>query len=459
VSTDATDDVAEQLEAVLGGRVASLRRLSGGASRITSAFDLETQTGKPRPLILQQLRGAGPVHHPGIDTEAGLLRAAGGAGVPVPEVVASGAADGLPPGWLVVERLEGESIPRRILRDEEFAAALPTLNDQTARALAAIHSIDPASVPGLPRQDPLGRPLDFLDALHQVRPILELGARWLALGHPPREGAVLLHGDFRMGNFLVDTTGLRAVLDWELAHLGDPAEDIGWLCARSWRFGGPGRVGGFGDLDGFLAAYTAASGRTVDRDGIRWWEAYATVKWAVVCLLQAAAHLSGATPSVELAAIGRRVCESEWDLLVLMGVAMPGVPETLSGNDPAKAGEAASSGASPLFGRPSKTELVEAVRHYLDKVIASAEGAARFEARVAHNVLSMVGREMDMGQELQAAHHQRLLALGFPDDSAVAQAIRAGRYDQDLGGLGAVLAEDTRDQLLVSHPSYLDEFL
>ncbi len=450
-------DVADRLGAVLSGRVTGLRQLSGGASRITSAFDLETPTGKRRPLILQQLRGAGPVHHPGIETEAGLLRAAGGAGVPVPEVVASGAVDGLPPGWLVVERLEGETIPRRILRNGEFAAALPVLSDQTARALAAVHSMDPASIPGLPAEDPLGRPLDFLDALHQVRPVLELGARWLALGPPPGDGPVVVHGDFRMGNFLVDATGLRAVLDWELAHQGDPAEDIGWLCARSWRFGGPGRVGGFGDVEGFLATYTAASGRTVDLDRIRWWEAYATVKWAVVCLLQASAHLSRATRSVELAAIGRRVCESEWDLLGLLGVARPAVPETMSGEEPGEAREGGWPGASPLFGPPSMAELVEAVREYLDKVIASAEGAARFEARVAHNVLSMVGREMDQGDGLQAAHHQRLQALGYPDDRAVAAAIRAGRYDDDLDGLGAVLAADTRDQLLVSHPSYLDQ--
>ena len=128
----------------------------------------------------------------------------------------------------------------------------------------------------------------------------------------------------------------------------------------------------------------------------------------------------------------------------------------VAGNDAAEAAEAGSSGASPLFGRPSKTELVEAVRDYLDKVIASAEGAARFEARVAQNVLSMVGREMDMGQAFQAAHHQRLMTLGFPDDWALAEAIRADRYDHDLDGLGAVLAENTRDQLLVSHPSYLE---
>ncbi|HZM53915.1 MAG TPA: phosphotransferase family protein, partial [Acidimicrobiales bacterium] len=237
-----TTDVAEHLGAALGGRVASVRQLSGGASRVSSAFDLETPSGEVRALILQQVRGTGLAERSDIQVEASLLRAARGAGVPVPDVVAAGAADGLHPGWLVVERLEGETIPRRILRDEGFAVARPALTDQTARALAAVHSIDPASVPGLPGADPLRHSLDFLDALHEVRPVLELGVQWLDNGGPPLDESVVVHGDFRMGNFLVDGGGLRGVLDWELAHLGDPAEDIGWLCARAWRFGGPGRV-------------------------------------------------------------------------------------------------------------------------------------------------------------------------------------------------------------------------
>ncbi|MGD0394714.1 MAG: phosphotransferase family protein [Acidimicrobiales bacterium] len=454
MGTDTTS-VAEQLGAALGGRVASLRRLSGGASRVTSAFDLETPSGTVRELILQQVRAAGPAPRPDIRMEAGLLRAARGVGVPVPDVVAAGTADGLPPGWLVVERLAGETIPRRILRDEGLAAVRPALVDQTARALAAIHAIDPATIPGLPPTDPLGRPLDFLDGLHEVRPVIELGARWLAHGRPPDDERVVVHGDFRMGNFLIDATGLRAVLDWELAHQGDPAEDIGWLCARAWRFGGPGRVGGFGDVDRFLATYADAGGRTVDADRIRWWEAYATVKWAVVCLLQASTHLSGATRSVELAALGRRVCESEWDLLALMGVAMPTVPGPESGAGPDEVGDGRPAGWSPLFGRPSLAELVEAVRGYLDQVMASADGGARFEARVAGNVLTIVGRQLELGPTLQAAHAQRLRTLGFGDDPTLAAAIRAGRYDDDLRGLGAVLAEGTRDQLLVANPSYL----
>jgi aminoglycoside phosphotransferase (APT) family kinase protein len=460
VSADTTD-VAGRLGVALGGRVTEVRRLSGGASRVTSAFDLETPSGAVRALVLQQVRGvvAGGLsgQGPEIQVEARLLRAANGAGVPVPGVVAAGADDGLPPGWLVVERLDGETIPRRILRDEEFAAARRAMCDQAAQALAAVHSIDPELIPGLPGADPLRHPLEFLDALHEVRPVLELGARWLDRSRPPVDESVVVHGDFRMGNFLVDGGGLRGVLDWELAHMGDPAEDIGWLCARAWRFGGPGRVGGFGELDRFLAVYASASGRRVDIDRVRWWEAYATVKWAVICLLQASAHLSGITRSVELAAIGRRVCESEWDLLALMGAAMPVVPGPASGGGTDDNRLGARSSANPLFGRPTVAELVEAVGEYLDtKVMASSEGGARFEARVARNVLAMVSRELALGPAALAAHAERLVGLGAPDEATVASAIRSGRYDDDLLGVGAVLAVGVRDQLLVVNPAHLD---
>ena len=140
----------------------------------------------------------------------------------------------------------------------------------------------------------------------------------------PAGRRVTVHGDFRTGNLLVGPDGLRAVLDWELAHAGDAAEDIGWLCAPAWRFGGPGPVGGFGALDDLLEGYAAAGGAVIDPVRVRWWQVYATVKWAVICALQASAHLSGATRSVELAAIGRRVCESEWDLCTLLGLAPDG---------------------------------------------------------------------------------------------------------------------------------------
>jgi aminoglycoside phosphotransferase (APT) family kinase protein len=128
----------------------------------------------------------------------------------------------------------------------------------------------------------------------------------------------VVHGDFRNGNLVVGPDGVRAVLDWELVHVGDPMEDLGWLCTRAWRFGGAPPVGGFGEYDDLVAAYEKRSGVAVDRDVLRWWELLGTVKWGVICVVQANRHLVGGQRSVELAAIGRRVCEQEYDCLNLL---------------------------------------------------------------------------------------------------------------------------------------------
>ncbi len=445
------DQVSTVLGRALGGTVRDLRRLSGGASRVTSVFELDGGDGTVRTLILQQQRGDGVAQGGTVRAEASLLQAARAAGVPVPGVVAAGERGGLDPGWLVVERIEGETIPRKILRDPEWTAARAALTGQCGRALAAIHAIDPRTVEGLPPRDPLRDPLPFLDGLGEVRPALELGVRWLE-AHRPRSGRrVTVHGDFRNGNLLVDREGLRAVLDWELAHAGDPAEDVGWLCARAWRFGGSGRVGGFGDLSALLDAYVAGGGEAIEPDRVTWWEVYATVKWALICALQASAHLTGATRSVELAAIGRRVCESEWDLFVVLGLA-PEVEEPPPAVDPGPP----ASVAAP-FGRPTAAELVAAVREYLERsVMETADGGARFQARIARNVLLTVSRELELGPAITEAHANRLARLGFDDDRALASAIRSGAFDDDWHDLGPALAESARDQLLVANPSYVE---
>ena len=440
-----TDGVADRVGKAIGGSVTSRRRLSGGASRTTSALDLERPDGTVLALVLQRQRGDGLAPGAGVTMEAALLRAARSAGVPVPQVVAAGEIDGLEPGWLVVERLEGESIPRRLLRDQDFASARASLTGEVARALAGIHGVPPDRIPGLPSADPLERPLPFLDGTGEVRPVLEVAARWQEAHRPEPTGRTVVHGDYRMGNFLVDADGLRGVLDWELAHAGDPAEDIGWLTAPAWRFGGDGEVGGFGRLEPFLAEYAAAGGRVVEPATVRWWQAYATLKWAVICALQASVHLSGATRSVELAAIGRRVCESEADLLALMGVPLA----------PAGGGGEEAPVAPAPFGRPGARELVEAVQGYLeDRVMASAEGAARFEARVARNALGVVARELALGPAIRAAHRGRLERLGFADDAALASAVRAGDLDGDLVAVADELAGSVRDQLRVANPGH-----
>jgi aminoglycoside phosphotransferase (APT) family kinase protein len=159
-----------------------------------------------------------------------------------------------------------------------------------------------------------------LDRLGEPLPALEVGLRWLRLNlPPPPERQALVHGDFRLGNFIVDGQGLAAVIDWELCHGGDPAEDVGWLCIRSWRFGNDDRpVAGMGALEEFLDAYEDAGGSRPDPDRLQWWEAMGNVKWATICARQAHDHLTGRRRSHELASLGRRICEPEWDLLGLL---------------------------------------------------------------------------------------------------------------------------------------------
>ncbi len=223
--------------------------------------------------------------------------------------------------FIVVQRLDGETIARRILRDDRFAAARAEVVGQSAVALARVHAIAPGDVPGLVSQDQLGSLVVLYDVLAPTmgpHPAFELAFRQLEQSRPEVRDGTVLHGDFRLGNLLIDEQGLVAALDWELAHLGDPLEDLAWFSIRAWTFGGPGEVAGLGSVDDLVTAYERASGSTVDRAALQWWRAVETLRWGVICMLQAHTHLSGASRSVELAAIGRRVCETEYDLLRLL---------------------------------------------------------------------------------------------------------------------------------------------
>jgi aminoglycoside phosphotransferase (APT) family kinase protein len=254
--------------------------------------------------------------------EAQLLRAAMAAGVPVAEVVAAD-DDGEPLGapYLVMRRIEGETIARRILRSDDLTDARRGLTAECGTALAAIHGIDPSSVPALAPVDPLAQARDLIDGFADVagpHPAFELAVRWLEANRRPAGPPTVVHGDFRNGNLVVGADGLRAVLDWELAHVGDALEDLGWLCVRAWRFGAAAPVGGFGDRRQLYEAYGAARGIDVDPAAVHWWEVMGTLRWGTICIVQTAGHLYGHARSVELAAIGRRVCETEHDLLTLL---------------------------------------------------------------------------------------------------------------------------------------------
>lgn len=302
---------AEAAEQIGAAAITEPTPLAGGASRALYGFDARLDDGVAE-LVLLVTKGTAP-------EEAEALRAAFAAGVPVAE-----------PLWLtedgnaiVMRRLAGEAIGPRILRQDRFAAAREGLLAELAIALAAIHSLPLAELPAAERRKGAAGAIDDIAAelwsYDDPHPALELGIRWLRRRLPAKRPAAVVHGDFRLGNMLVDERGLVAVLDWELVHIGDPVEDLGWLCSRAWRYGQEDRpAAGLGSREELLAAYRAAGGGVVSLEDLRFWEGVAALRWGTHTLRQLHEHLSGSRPSLELAAIGRRTCEAEWDLLAMV---------------------------------------------------------------------------------------------------------------------------------------------
>jgi aminoglycoside phosphotransferase (APT) family kinase protein len=302
-----------------------LSTVPGGASRETFL----AEAGDRRWVVRRDPPGARDSFAP-LETEFRIVKRAAAAGVPVPGPLAFEPADGrLQSAGFVMEYVAGTSVAPRVLRRDELAGARRALPAQLGAALARVHSVDGREIEGVAasESDPAPAACSLweatLDDVGEPLPAVEAGLRWLRLHPPPPpERQCLVHGDFRLGNLIVAESGLAAVIDWELCHSGDPAEDIGWLCVRSWRFGNDDYpVAGVGSLEELLDAYEEAGGDRPSLDRIRWWEAMGNVKWAVICARQAHDHLTGARPSAELASLGRRICEPEWDLLNLLPAA------------------------------------------------------------------------------------------------------------------------------------------
>ncbi len=254
-----------------------------------------------------------------------LLRAARSEGVPVPEPYFRGDDVLGEPGY-VMERIEGETLGHRLVHRPRYEEAREVIVDQMARSLARIHAID-VEVPELqfldrppegvtPAEDRLDRLRNQYDEKRlDPHPTFELAFRWLREHLPEPERVTLVHGDYRVGNVIFDEEGLRAVLDWEGGHVGDPRMDLGWMCVWAWRFGAEAPVAGIANREDLLEAYERASGLTVDRQAVRFWEVFGNLRWGIITMLQARRSLEAEESDVELAAIGRRTAPTEWELL------------------------------------------------------------------------------------------------------------------------------------------------
>ena len=304
-------------------RLERIEQATLGGSNLTLLFDL-VEGGSSRRLVFRQETYTLPnspflAPHP----QFRLLQLAARHGLPVPAPVFELAPeDELGRGY-VVGCVEGETMPRRLLRDAQFADARALFCRQAGEFLGRLHAIDPTEADFLEEtpdsRDPLQAQLSRLDYYAEAHPALEFAVRWLARHRPAAPRRVLLHGDFRVGNMIIGPDGIRAVLDWECSHLGAPMEDFGWLCLRSWRFGNVDKpVGGIGQRREIYEVYEAVSGHRVDPDEVHWWEIFGFVRWTVLNIMQSHGHWTRERRSAAFAACGRNNCLIEYDLLMTL---------------------------------------------------------------------------------------------------------------------------------------------
>jgi aminoglycoside phosphotransferase (APT) family kinase protein len=314
-STDALAKLAPILAPGADG-VTNVRFMSGGASQELWLIEL----GDTRVVLRRAPEGRvrTELSIP-IEVEAELISAARARGVPSPRILhVLKPSDELGAGFFM-DFIEGEALGQRIVRDDKFAAARPKLARQCGEILARLHAAAPSNLPVRTAVETI----DALERQHRMenwpRPVFELAFRWLRANLPAPVPPRVVHGDFRNGNLLIGEEGVRAVLDWELAHAGDPVQDLGWICVNSWRFGVLDKpVGGFGAREDLYAGYEAAGGAPVDRKRARFWEVLGSLRWGVMCTMSTVALREGLTAGIERPMIARRASETELDLLNLL---------------------------------------------------------------------------------------------------------------------------------------------
>ena len=429
----------------------SASRLTGGASQQTWRL-VARQNGAERKLCLRRNTGAVSAGSIAPATEAGLIRAAAVAGVPEPEVFhILEPGDDLGEGFLM-EWLEGDALGGRITHSSRFAGVRPGLARQCGEILARLHDID-VEATGMAAQLTAATPEELVHATWQQyrelgtpQPMLDYSARWLLDHLPPVASPRLVHGDFRNGNLMVSPeSGVVGVLDWELAGIGDPIRDLGWVCTNSWRFGRADLpVGGFGTIDDLLAGYRSVSGVEIERDHLQFWIVFGSFWWSVCCLLMANSYRTGENPSVERPAIGRRASEGQADCVALV---IPGAVDL-----PIPVG-------ADCDELPRQGELLSSVRDFLAREIApDVGGASSYLSRVAANSLAIVEREQRLGPAYSAAEDARLSKLVSGANRAerrwqLVELLR-GSLALDTPGLAEHLRNSVMGQLAIDQPGY-----
>lgn len=415
-------------------RILEVLPLKGGAIQENWLVTAEIG-GEVVALVLRTDAPTGLAVSHGRAQEFAILRAAHAAGVSVPE-----------PLWLcrdpavlgrdfyLMRRIAGVAQGHRVVKDKSLGGDRAKLAERLGAELERIHAIRPGAAGleflSLPQGNPalaaIASLRAHLDRWERGHPVLEWGLRRLELTAPEAKEIVLTHQDFRTGNYMIDAAGLTGILDWEFAAWGDPMTDIGWFCARCWRFGAESlEAGGIAPRADFYRGYEAASGRRIDPTAVHFWEAMAHIRWAVIAVQQAHRHIAGGERSLELALTGRLVPELELSTIDLLAPGPWPLPAPLP----------AAVAAEPM----GEMLLAEARRVMLEELLPLLPEDRHYEARMTANAMAIVARELAVLQPVQ------------PDQKPLALAIRAGQHDDDEG-LRDRLAAEVLARLAVSNP-------
>ena len=354
----------------------------------------------------------------------------------------------------VMEWLDGITLGAKVVRDPELDEIRPTLARKSGEVLAKIHAIDLEET-GLTAYLDAITPADYVEQtwaryrdFETAQPMIDYTGRWLVDNLPDEYSPSLVHNDFRNGNIMFDQQGIVAVLDWEVAHIGDPMRDLGWICTNSWRFGRSDLpVGGFGDYEDLFAGYESISGKEVDRDRVRWWEVFGSFWWAIGCLGMAEHYRTGPDKTVERPAIGRRSSECQVDCVNLL---IPGNVELVATETEHGSNE-----------MPRMEELLVSVRDFLrEEVMRETQGRTNFLARVASNSLDIAIREQVMGSRLKEGEVKRLNKVVHRDGTLdelrwkLVKDIRSQAMELDSPGLEDYLRFTVVNQVAIDQPKY-----
>lgn len=457
-NTDFEQQLARVIRQKLEGKLLSCEQLSGGASQETYCLEVELEnTGKTKlalrraPVVLAETENP---ERAGIRGEVSLIRAAYKAKVPVPNIIlAFEAEDNLGEGF-IMQWLEGETLGARIVRAENLATIRPKLAYQCGQALARIHRID-LHATSLNTLLQTVSPAESVNTMWETykelatpQPMIDYTARWLKQNLPDKSQSALVHGDFRNGNLMINSNGICAVLDWELAYIGDPMRDLGWLCTNSWRFGVADlAVGGFGARADLFQGYEDACGIRPNEEHVKFWEVFGSYWWAIACLGMANQNRSATQKSVERPGIARRTSECQIDCVNLL------IPGNIEIEQP---------GTNPSSTElPRTDELLESVSAFLrDEVMQVTSGRTNFMSRVAANSLDIVQRDLKIGVLARAAEKKRLSQLLNLDTNLEAmrwtlvERIRSNELAPDNTDLIIHLRTTVANQVAIDQPRY-----